>query len=326
MKIVEYPVALFLKAWHYLFADIFGWDAAQSWLLALVLMIVTVRGLLLPFVYRQAYSSRILVNIRPKVYRLEQEYSDNTPEARKELSKKRRELQKEHEYRFSDGCVPMLVQLPVLLGLYRMLIHVTSPDPEVNASVNGFGPLNAEEVQSLLSAKLFDVPLAAYVQMSESQFAEIHTTMDQVFWVVFPMAILAAVFTTSNWAYSMYRNYLTVDHNSVMARWLLKLMWLVGPIVLIAPFTIALGAVGPVALMVYWVGNNLWTTAQTISIQRILDRKIPYSEEFLEHRNSMKAKHVEWKKEKKLARKSKKNGQPTAIAEQEKPSAEDQKN
>ena len=74
MKIVEYPVALFLKAWHYLFADIFGWDAAQSWLLALILLIVTVRGLLLPFVYRQSYSSRILVNIRPKVYRLEQEY------------------------------------------------------------------------------------------------------------------------------------------------------------------------------------------------------------------------------------------------------------
>ena len=80
MKIVEYPVALFLKAWHYLFADIFGWDGAQTWLLALVLLIVTVRGLLLPFVYRQSYSSRILINLRPKVYRLEQEYRDKEPE------------------------------------------------------------------------------------------------------------------------------------------------------------------------------------------------------------------------------------------------------
>lgn len=322
MKIVEYPVALFLKAWHYLFADIFGWDGAQTWLLALVLLIVTVRGLLLPFVYRQSYSSRILVNIRPKVYRLEQEYRDKEPESRKELAKKRRELQKEHEYRFSDGCVPMLIQIPVLLGLYRMLIHVTSPDPEVNASDNGFGPLNAEDVQSLLSAKLFDVPLAAYVQMSGSQFAEINTTQEQVFWVVFPMAILAAIFTTSNWAYSMYRNYRTLDYNSGMARGLLKLMWLIGPIVLIAPFTIALGAVGPVALMVYWVGNNLWTAAQTISIQRILDRKIPYSDEFLAHHKSMKDEHIKRKKEKKLARKAKKNGQPTAIAEQ-KQSAEE---
>ncbi len=306
MKIVEYPVALFLKAWHYLFADIFGWDAAQSWLLALILLIVTVRGLLLPFVYRQSYSSRILVNIRPKVYRLEQEYSGKDPETRKELARKRRELQKEHEYRFSDGCIPALVQLPVLLGLYRMLIHVTSPDPEVKAAVNGFGPLNAEEVQSLLSAKLFGVPLAAYVQMSDEQFAEIHTTMEQVFWVVFPMAILAAIFTTSNWAYSMYRNYRTVDHNSVLARGLLKLMWLIGPVVLIAPFTIALGAVGPVALMIYWVGNNLWTTTQTITLQRHLDRKLPYTEEFLEHHQKMKVNLIERKKDKKAGRKAKK--------------------
>lgn len=313
MKIVEYPVALFLKAWHYLFADIFGWDAAQSWLLALVLLIVTVRSLLLPFVYRQSYSSRILINIRPKVYRLEQEYSDDkSAEGRKELAKRRRELQKEHEYRFSDGCIPALIQIPVLIGLYRMLIHVTSPDPEINASVNGFGPLNAEEVQSLLSAKLFGVPMAAYVQMADSQFAEIHTTKEQVFWVVFPMAILAAIFTTSNWGYSMYRNYLTVDHNSGVARGLLKLMWLIGPIVLIAPFTIALGAVGPVALMIYWVGNNLWTTTQTITIQRILDRKIPYSEEFLEHHKLMKNQLIERKKEKKekkkLAQKAKRTG------------------
>ena len=62
--------------------------------------------------------------------------------------------------------------------------------------------------------------------------------------------------------------------------------------------------------MIYWVGNNLWTTTQTITIQRILDRKIPYSEEFLEHHKLMKDQLVERKKEKKekkQARKAKRN-------------------
>ena len=59
--------------------------------------------------------------------------------------------------------------------------------------------------------------------------------------------------------------------------------------------------------MIYWVGNNLWTTTQTITIQRILDRKIPYSEEFLEHHKVMKNQLVERKKEKKLGRKAKRN-------------------
>ena len=66
MIVVEYPVALVLKGWHLLLTAL-GIGPDQSWLVSLVLLVITIRALLLPLYYRQIRSGRILANLRPQI-------------------------------------------------------------------------------------------------------------------------------------------------------------------------------------------------------------------------------------------------------------------
>lgn len=298
MFIVEYAVAAVLKGWHFLLADVFSFDDTQSWLYALILMMVTIRALLYPVFYHQYRANRHLANLRPQVHALEVQFKGEE-DGRKKLAKARNELYKENNYKSADGCLPLFIQIPVILGLYRLLINIASPGKSAEALQNGFGPLSSQDVSTFLNTRLFGAPLASYYAMSEEQFSAVGTTQSQVFHVVLPMAILAAFFTTGNWAYSQYRNNVTLDHASKLALFLMNIMWVFGPMMFISPFVVAFGGPGPVAIMIYWVANNLWTAVQAVVIQRRLDIAMPYSPHLLEHVKVQKDLRKQRKAEKK---------------------------
>ena len=192
MIIVEYPVALVLKGWHLLLTAL-GMDHNQAWLVALVLLVITIRSLLLPLYYRQMRSGRILANLRPQLRQLEADYADRHDQAsRKELMNKRKEIQRENNYKMADGCLPSLVLVPVIIGLYRLLIRIARPSEGLEAAHAGFGPLTGADVDSFLKAEFFGVPLPAYFQMPHDQLAILGTTRQDVLHVALPLAIIAS--------------------------------------------------------------------------------------------------------------------------------------
>ena len=214
MIVVEYPVALVLKGWHLLLTAL-GIGPDQSWLISLVLLVITIRALLLPLYYRQIRSGRILANLRPQIRALEATYANrHDPASRKELMAKRKELQKENNYSMADGCMPIFVLLPVIMGLYRLLIRIARPSEGLQAAHEGFGPLSSADIDSFLRAEFAGVPLPAYFRMPVDQLQFLGTTRADVMHVVLPMAIFASIFTTSNWAYTMRRNLRTLERFS----------------------------------------------------------------------------------------------------------------
>ena len=144
MIIVEYPVALVLKLWHVLFTKVFGIAPSTAWIVAVIFLVLTVRSLLAPLTLRQIRSSRNLANLRPQLHELSQEYVGRTDaDSRKELNQRRKQIQLEGGYRMRDGCLPALIQIPVFLGLYRMLLRVARPNGVVDPDeLQGFGPLS----------------------------------------------------------------------------------------------------------------------------------------------------------------------------------------
>lgn len=302
MIVVEYPVALVLKGWHLLLTAL-GIGPDQSWLISLVLLVITIRALLLPLYYRQIRSGRILANLRPQIRALEATYANrHDPASRKELMAKRKELQKENNYSMADGCMPIFVLLPVIMGLYRLLIRIARPSEGLQAAHEGFGPLSSADIDSFLRAEFAGVPLPAYFRMPVDQLQFLGTTRADVLHVVLPMAIFASIFTTSNWAYTMRRNLRTLDYGSGAARFMMKFMWLIGPMIMLSPFLVSFGGPGPVAILVYWVCNNLWTTTQAVAVQKYLDHTMPYTDEFHEFTRTEKQKLVDRRREVKRAK------------------------
>ena len=109
-------------------------DGIGAWLVALVSVVVTVRLLLLPLVVRGVKQAHAGARARPhlaevqKKFREAQEKARSTggagarpdPAAMRELMEERRRISTEHGVS-RLGCLPMLLQMPIWIGLYHLI-------------------------------------------------------------------------------------------------------------------------------------------------------------------------------------------------------------
>ncbi|HEX4129125.1 MAG TPA: YidC/Oxa1 family insertase periplasmic-domain containing protein [Pirellulales bacterium] len=84
---------------------------------AIVLLTVLVRSCMFPISRRQAVNAQKMQELQPEIKRITEKYKNNM-EAR---SKAQQELFRKHNYNPLSGCLPMFLQLPIFIGLYRSL-------------------------------------------------------------------------------------------------------------------------------------------------------------------------------------------------------------
>ncbi|MDO5512313.1 membrane protein insertase YidC [Corynebacterium sp.] len=277
-----YPVSGILKLWHLLLHSVFGIDDSVAWLVSMFCLVLTVRTFLIPFFWAQAKSARIGVAMRPAQAALRKEYADRTDrESILEFEEKRKDLKEQYGHKVSAGCVPALIQIPVFLGLYQVLLRMARPGDglEVTADTR-IGFLNADEINAFLDATVNGVPLPAYIAMPEDILSRLGTTSAEVKDFILPFLIAAIVFTTGNLLISIWRNTQTLDWDSGFARGMHK--FLIGMAFVIPVMLAALALLGPlpVAIILYWFANNLWTLVQTLIIYPLVHRQVPLAEDF----------------------------------------------
>lgn len=89
-------------------------DQTGSYGWAIILLTVAVKSALLPLTYQSLKSSLEMQKIQPKLKILQERYKDR-PEM---LNKKLMEFYKENRVNPLGGCLPILFQLPIFIGLY----------------------------------------------------------------------------------------------------------------------------------------------------------------------------------------------------------------
>ncbi|MBQ6600070.1 MAG: YidC/Oxa1 family membrane protein insertase [Clostridia bacterium] len=91
--------------------------------LALVLFTVFFRVILLPTTIKQQKSSAKMVRLQPKLRRIREKYQDYNPQERNmKIQQETSELyQREGYSSMGASCAPLLVQLPILWGLYGII-------------------------------------------------------------------------------------------------------------------------------------------------------------------------------------------------------------
>ncbi|HEY7564834.1 MAG TPA: YidC/Oxa1 family membrane protein insertase [Acidimicrobiia bacterium] len=95
----------------------FFYDLIPSYGLAIVLLTVVVNLLLFPLTLKQTRSTRAFTSIQPEVRRIQKEMKENPQEMQKELMRVQREAGAT-----PGGCLlPLLVQFPIWLALFRVL-------------------------------------------------------------------------------------------------------------------------------------------------------------------------------------------------------------
>ncbi len=97
---------------------IYQYLAFENYGLAIILFTILTKLLLLPLTMKQLKSSAKMQEIQPELKKLQKQYANNKEKMNEEMMK----LYKKHNYNPASGCLPLLVQMPILIALYRVLI------------------------------------------------------------------------------------------------------------------------------------------------------------------------------------------------------------
>lgn len=98
-----------------------------SYGVAIIVITLVIRLALLPLMMRQAKSqqgTRVIMNaMKPEMDALKKKYEGkNDPADKQKLSQETMELYKKHKFNpLNIGCLPMLIQLPILSGIYTAI-------------------------------------------------------------------------------------------------------------------------------------------------------------------------------------------------------------
>lgn len=87
--------------------------------MAIILLTVLVKLVFFPLSNKSFKSMSAMKKLQPQMERLREQYKDD----KQKLNQEMMELYKRHEVNPLGGCIPMIVQLPVFIGLYQGLLY-----------------------------------------------------------------------------------------------------------------------------------------------------------------------------------------------------------
>ncbi|MBI3468672.1 MAG: YidC/Oxa1 family insertase periplasmic-domain containing protein, partial [Planctomycetes bacterium] len=85
--------------------------------IAIIMLTVLVRSCMFPLSRKQALNAQRMQELQPRIKEINEKHKGNA-EAR---TKATQELFRKHNYNPFSGCLPMFIQLPIFIGLYRSL-------------------------------------------------------------------------------------------------------------------------------------------------------------------------------------------------------------
>jgi YidC/Oxa1 family membrane protein insertase len=255
------PVSAIMWVWYKVFGLVLGPANFVTWVLTVMFLVFTLRAILYkPFV-KQIRTTRQMQELQPQIKALQKKYAKDRQRMALEMQK----LQREHNFNPLLGCLPMLAQVPVFLGLYHVLrsfnrtssgIGQLGLSPGQNRELNNY-VFSASDVGNFLDANLFGAPLGATMtQRGPSLEAFAEFSRPAVIAVGVPVMILAGVATYFNSRASVARQTPEAAANPQTAI-MNKLALYVFPLGVIVggPFL-------PLAIIFYWFSNNIWTFGQ----------------------------------------------------------------
>ncbi|MGT2424698.1 YidC/Oxa1 family membrane protein insertase [Amnibacterium kyonggiense] len=212
-----------------------GLDAAAgtTWLLAVALLVVAVRAALLPLAVRSHRSGLRMRALQPELARIRERSAGRTdPAARREVAERTAALYRERGVRPLAAFVPLLVQVPLFLGLVQALEHA--------AHASGTAALG-----SFAAAVVLGAPLAAAAFAGGT-----------------PSAVVGVAFlAVSTGAQVLTQHLAAAGGPSAPGGRLLLLL----PVV-----TAAAGIAFPIGVTAYWACSALWTLGQQLVLSRVV--------------------------------------------------------
>jgi len=102
----------------------FFFKLIPNWGLAIILLTLVIKIIFFPLTYSSTKSMSKMAELQPKVKAIRAKYKKAKSDIaqRRQMNEEMMKLYKEHGVNPAGGCLPMLIQLPIFWGVFRMLV------------------------------------------------------------------------------------------------------------------------------------------------------------------------------------------------------------
>jgi YidC/Oxa1 family membrane protein insertase len=243
MTPLYYAISFVLVGFHNVFGDLFGPTSGLAWVLSIIGLTLVVRAALIPLFVKQIKSSRNMQLIQPKVRELQKKYGHD----RERLAQETMKLYKDSGTNPFSSCLPILLQMPIFLALFRILDQAAR-NPEKKRG------LMTPELNEQLRSAVF-----AGGRISDT-FLNADGVEVRVLAAVLVLAMTATTFLTQRQL--MSKNMPPDALSGPYAQQQKMLLY-------VLPVVFAVGGIAfPVGVLFYWTTSNLWTMGQQFYVIR----------------------------------------------------------
>ena len=126
----------------------FIYQLVKNYGVAIIIFTIIVKLILLPLTYKSQKSMKKQQKIQPIIAELQKKYANDQQKLQQEMMK----VYKENDVSMMGGCLPLLIQMPILIGLYRViqrpityLLHINISDAGVTDKITNIVKLMSEK-------------------------------------------------------------------------------------------------------------------------------------------------------------------------------------
>jgi YidC/Oxa1 family membrane protein insertase len=244
MTPLYWAVSALLVGWHWLLSQVFDPNSGWAWALSIAGLTIVIRTLLIPLFVRQIRSSRNMQLLQPKMKELQKKYGHD----REKLGQEMMKLYKETGTNPFSSCLPLLLQSPIFLALFRVLDYASKG--------KAHSGIMEPYVQSLQHAKIFGAEISQTFLKANGPGANNVKAVA----IVLIILMTATMFTTQ---LQLMRKNMPKEALEGQAAQMQKIMLYVFPV-----FFLIGGFNFPIGVLIYWFISNLWTMGQQFYVIR----------------------------------------------------------
>jgi YidC/Oxa1 family membrane protein insertase len=244
---IEWAVAWIMYLCHKFFVFLGLPDGeGAAWVLSIVGLTLVVRIILIPLFFKQIKASRAMQMIQPELQAIQKKYKTRQdPASREAMGRETMELYRKHGTNPMASCMPILLQMPIFIGLFNVLRNLSNI---AEGNRDAIGPINQAVAQAAENSALFGAPLSGTF---------LHEPTDPTTKVIAAILIVlmsATLYITQRQL--TMKNMPPAALEGPMAQ-TQKIMLYMMPVMMMIS-----GVNFPIGVLIYWVVTNLWSTGQ----------------------------------------------------------------
>lgn len=254
----------------------FGW--------AIIIFTVLVRVLLLPLMIKQQKSMVNMQKIQPELLKLQKKYANDQQKLNEETMK----LYQKYDVNPMGGCLPLLIQMPILLAVYRVIqqpityllqkdvptkvidvLKQTATDTELN--VVAFVTNHFDKAQALLEKANLNFDISSlkvnfdFLGLNLGYTPQ-HCDGNYILFIIPIISVITSFLTTKLSRAGMPKDDNAKDSNPQAQQ--MQAMNYIFPL-MTGYFCYIL----PAAMGLYWIVGNLWQMGQTFVMNKLMSAK-----------------------------------------------------